>query len=161
MREHAPVALDDPRLGRDDLKVKPIDRLWGVRHSPSHALPMADLPWFRAFCLFSRIASNDLISANENREPSMTSFRTIHGETAELSTNTLESFAGRFRGALLRETAPMTGRVLLHCNGALHGIDGTGEIGDDAIAGSAEDAPAMGRDALIKNGATGNLKVWN
>jgi len=33
----------------------------------------------------------------------MTSFRTIRGEVTELSSKTLESFAGRFRGALIRE----------------------------------------------------------
>ena len=33
----------------------------------------------------------------------MTSFRIIRGEFAELSSKTLESFAGQFRGALVRE----------------------------------------------------------
>src|SRR6516162_10002232 len=37
------------------------------------------------------------------RELSMTSFRIIRGEFAELSSKTLESFAGQFRGALVRE----------------------------------------------------------
>src|SRR5260370_31463558 len=37
---------------------------------------------------------------------------------------------------------------------ALDGVDGTGEIGDDAVAGAAEDPPAIGRDALVENGAT-------
>src|SRR5438876_6626681 len=33
----------------------------------------------------------------------MTSFRTIHGKATELSSKTLASFAGHFRGALIRE----------------------------------------------------------
>jgi hypothetical protein len=37
----------------------------------------------------------------------------------------------------------------------LDGIDRTGEIRDDAVAGAAENAPAIGRDALVENGATG------
>src|SRR6516164_2302883 len=37
------------------------------------------------------------------RELSMTSFRTIRGKLAELSSKTLESFAERFRGALICE----------------------------------------------------------
>jgi FAD/FMN-containing dehydrogenase len=37
------------------------------------------------------------------RELSMTSFQTMRGEPAELSSKTLESFAGQFRGALIRE----------------------------------------------------------
>jgi len=32
---------------------------------------------------------------------------------------------------------------------------GTGEIGDDAVASTAEDAAAMGCNALIEYGATG------
>jgi FAD/FMN-containing dehydrogenase len=35
----------------------------------------------------------------------MPSFRTIHGGTTELSTSTLESFAGRFRGAVIGEAS--------------------------------------------------------
>src|SRR5262249_49135784 len=47
------------------------------------------------------------------------------------------------------------GEGLLNRDRALHSVDGTGEIGDDTIAGTAEDPPAMGRDALVDNGATG------
>jgi FAD/FMN-containing dehydrogenase len=50
----------------------------------------------------------------------MTSFRTIHGETAELSTKTLESFAGRFRGALIRETDEAYDRVRRVWNGLIN-----------------------------------------
>src|SRR5438105_2873016 len=39
---------------------------------------------------------------------------------------------------------------------ALDGVDGTGEVGDDTIAGAAEDPPAVGRDALVENGAAGS-----
>jgi hypothetical protein len=35
----------------------------------------------------------------------MPSFRTIHGGTTELSTSTLESFAVRFRGAVIGEAS--------------------------------------------------------
>src|SRR5580704_9036426 len=47
------------------------------------------------------------------------------------------------------------GERILNRDRALHRIDGTREIGGDAVAGTAEDAPAMGCDALIENGATG------
>jgi hypothetical protein len=36
----------------------------------------------------------------------------------------------------------------------LDGINGTGEIGDDAVAGAAKDPPAIGCDALVENSAT-------
>jgi len=41
------------------------------------------------------------------------------------------------------------GQSLLHRDGALHGIDGTGEIGDDAVAGGVEDPPAICRDQPV------------
>jgi hypothetical protein len=37
----------------------------------------------------------------------------------------------------------------------LNGVGRAGEVGDDAIAGTAEDASAEGRDALVENRATG------
>ena len=47
------------------------------------------------------------------------------------------------------------GERLLHCDRALDGVDRTGEIRDDAVAGAAEDPPAIGRDALVENRAAG------
>jgi hypothetical protein len=47
------------------------------------------------------------------------------------------------------------GERFLHCDRALDGIDRTGEIGDDAVAGAAEDAPAIGRDAPVEDRAAG------
>src|SRR5262245_19409535 len=47
------------------------------------------------------------------------------------------------------------GERLLHCDRALDGVDRTGEVGDDAVAGAAEDASAIGRDALVEDGAAG------
>jgi hypothetical protein len=38
----------------------------------------------------------------------------------------------------------------------LDGVDRTGEIRDDAVAGAAEDPPMMGRDALVDDGAAGD-----
>jgi len=47
------------------------------------------------------------------------------------------------------------GHGFLNRDSALDGIDRTGEIGDDTVAGAPEDPPAMGRDKLVHNGATG------
>jgi hypothetical protein len=47
------------------------------------------------------------------------------------------------------------GERLLNRDCALDRIDGTGEIGDDAVAGVAKDPPAIGRDVLVENGAAG------
>ena len=41
----------------------------------------------------------------------------------------------------------------LHRDGALHGIDRAGEVGDDAVAGGVEDAAPVRRDQLIDDGA--------
>ena len=47
------------------------------------------------------------------------------------------------------------GQSLLHRDRALHGIDGTDEIGDDAVAGGVEDPPAMRRDQPVHDFAAG------
>src|ERR1700720_2396402 len=47
------------------------------------------------------------------------------------------------------------GERILNRDRALHRIDGTREIGDDAVAGATEDPPAVGSDALIENGPAG------
>src|SRR6516225_2632767 len=44
---------------------------------------------------------------------------------------------------------------LLHCDRTLDGIDGTDEIGDDTVAGAAEDAPAISGDALVEDSTAG------
>jgi hypothetical protein len=65
---------------------------------------MRNLPLICIFCLFLIVVANALIDvSHQARETSMPSFRTIHGGTAELSSSTLDSFASRFRGALIRE----------------------------------------------------------
>jgi hypothetical protein len=53
-------------------------------------------------------------------ELTMTSFRTIGGELAELSSKTLESFASRFRGALIRENDQGYGQARRVWNGLIH-----------------------------------------
>jgi FAD/FMN-containing dehydrogenase len=50
----------------------------------------------------------------------MICFRTIHGEAAVLSADTLESFAGRFRGALIRETDGAYDRTRRVWNGLIN-----------------------------------------
>src|SRR6516165_4125186 len=47
------------------------------------------------------------------------------------------------------------GDGILDRDGALDGVDRTGEVGDDAVAGAAKDPPAMSGDALVENGAAG------
>src|SRR5580704_10994140 len=65
---------------------------------------MRNLPLFCIFCLFLIVVANALIDvSHQARETRMPSFRTIHGGTAELSSSALDSFASRFRGALIRE----------------------------------------------------------
>jgi len=41
----------------------------------------------------------------------------------------------------------------LHRDGTLHGVDDTGEIGDDAVPGGVEDAAPVRRDQLIDDDA--------
>jgi FAD/FMN-containing dehydrogenase len=65
---------------------------------------MRNLPLFCIFCLFLIVVANALIDvSHQATETSMPSFRTIDSGTAELSSSTLDSFASRFRGALIRE----------------------------------------------------------
>ena len=47
------------------------------------------------------------------------------------------------------------GDGILNCDRTLDGVDRTGEVGDDTVAGAAEDAPATGGDQLLQNYATG------
>ena len=47
------------------------------------------------------------------------------------------------------------GERFLNRDRALDGIDRAREIGDDAVAGTAKNPPAIGRDALVEDGATG------
>ena len=49
----------------------------------------------------------------------------------------------------------LCGEGLLNRDRTLHGVDRTGEICDDAVAGAAEDAPAIGRNALVEDRAAG------
>ena len=42
---------------------------------------------------------------------------------------------------------------LLHSDGALHRINCAGEVGNDAVAGSVDDPPAMRRDQSVHDGA--------
>ena len=60
--------------------------------------------------------------------------------------------AHRFAG---RQVRCGFGERVLSCHCALHRLDCTGKIGDDAVAGTAEDASARGRDALAEDRATG------
>jgi hypothetical protein len=46
-------------------------------------------------------------------------------------------------------------REPLDCNSALHGIDRARKIGDDAVAGSVEDPPAMAGDQSVHHRAAG------
>jgi FAD/FMN-containing dehydrogenase len=50
----------------------------------------------------------------------MPSFRTIHGETAELGSSTLEAFAGRFRGTLISEASEGYDRARRVWNGLIN-----------------------------------------
>ncbi len=60
--------------------------------------------------------------------------------------------------AQLHRLVDGTARVLrggrgLHRDGALHGIDRAGKVGDDAVAGGVEDPTTMRRDQFVDDGA--------
>ena len=47
------------------------------------------------------------------------------------------------------------GERFLHCDRALDGVYRAHKVGDDTIASATKDAPTMGCDVLVENGATG------
>ncbi len=73
----------------------------------------------------------------------------MHDDVADMHSDAQTHLLARGPGGAV------LGGCLLNRDRALDSIDGTGEIGDDAVTGAAEDAPAIGRDALIENGAAG------
>jgi hypothetical protein len=54
-----------------------------------------------------------------------------------------------------RPVFPVFGERLLNRHRALDGVDRTGEIGDDAVAGAAKNPSAICRDVPVESGATG------